>query len=195
MASHMLSFFSKEPPGAGDPLPTHLHPFPPGLHLSRQAASSQCPLGCGLAWAETGTPPASGPDCDHDPGDQLQTLTGELGEQCGWSDGTERVRAKWGERMWWLRRVSEDSVCRRAERHLRGEDPTWARRLERSAGTTLPVHSPLSHQDSWFRLGRTPLCLYSASPGPRAVCMCGWGVGGGGHWQQTFSQINLTLHV
>nr|KAF6363843.1 triggering receptor expressed on myeloid cells 2 [Pipistrellus kuhlii] len=56
-ASHVPSLFSKEPPGRGDPLPTHLHPVPPGLHLSQQAASRQRPLGCGLAWEETGDTP------------------------------------------------------------------------------------------------------------------------------------------
>uniref|UniRef100_A0A8C7B1E6 Triggering receptor expressed on myeloid cells 2 n=1 Tax=Neovison vison TaxID=452646 RepID=A0A8C7B1E6_NEOVI len=41
----------------GDPLPTHFHPSPLGLHLSQQVSSSQCSLGCGLAWAETGDTP------------------------------------------------------------------------------------------------------------------------------------------
>uniref|UniRef100_A0A8C8WIJ2 Triggering receptor expressed on myeloid cells 2 n=1 Tax=Panthera leo TaxID=9689 RepID=A0A8C8WIJ2_PANLE len=41
----------------GYPLSTHSHPFPPGLHVSGQAFSSQCSLGCGLAWAETGDAP------------------------------------------------------------------------------------------------------------------------------------------
>ncbi|KAM5326812.1 triggering receptor expressed on myeloid cells 2 isoform 1-T1 [Glossophaga mutica] len=49
-----------------------------------------------MAWhgQKRGTSPARGPDCGHDPGHQLQTLT----------------------------------VCCRADRHLRGEDPTWNHR-------------------------------------------------------------------
>ncbi|KAF6116710.1 triggering receptor expressed on myeloid cells 2 [Phyllostomus discolor] len=54
------SYFSKEPLRRGDPPPIHFHPFPPGLHLSHQTSSSQCPLGCGLAWAETGDIPSQG---------------------------------------------------------------------------------------------------------------------------------------
>ncbi|KAF6365540.1 triggering receptor expressed on myeloid cells 2 [Rhinolophus ferrumequinum] len=46
-------YFSKEHLGRGDLFSTHFHPFPPGLHLSQQAAGSQCPLDGGLAWAET----------------------------------------------------------------------------------------------------------------------------------------------
>lgn len=47
-----------------------------------------------------------------------------------------------------------------------------------------PAHSPLGRQDSWSCFGKTPLWLYSASPCPRDVSVCGIG-------QQTFSQINL----
>nr|KAF6508780.1 triggering receptor expressed on myeloid cells 2 [Rousettus aegyptiacus] len=49
--------FSKELLRRGGFLSTHFHPFPPGLHLSQQASSSQCPLGYGLAWAEMGDNP------------------------------------------------------------------------------------------------------------------------------------------
>ncbi|EAX04032.1 triggering receptor expressed on myeloid cells 2 [Homo sapiens] len=50
--SHLPSCLSKEPLGRRNPLPTHFHPSPPGLHLSHQDSSSQRPLGCSLAWTE-----------------------------------------------------------------------------------------------------------------------------------------------
>uniref|UniRef100_A0A2K6LVX8 Triggering receptor expressed on myeloid cells 2 n=2 Tax=Rhinopithecus TaxID=542827 RepID=A0A2K6LVX8_RHIBE len=50
--SHLPSCLSKEPLGRRNPLPTHFHPSPSGLHLSHQDSSSQRPLGCSLAWTE-----------------------------------------------------------------------------------------------------------------------------------------------
>lgn len=71
-------------------------PFPPTsilfllacIFLSKLLAASAL---WAAAWhgRKRGTPPASGPDCGYDPGDQLQTLTGELGEQCSWAAGRE----------------------------------------------------------------------------------------------------------
>lgn len=67
--------FSKEPFRRGEPLSTHFYPLPSGLHLSQQASSRHCPLGCSLAWAETTATPdqwtglwpqprSPAPDCD-----------------------------------------------------------------------------------------------------------------------------------
>ena len=60
-------------------------------------------------------PQTSGPDCGHNPGHQLQTVTGELGEHSG-GRGPER----WGREL-----LSENLVCCRAERHMREKDPRW----------------------------------------------------------------------
>ena len=102
-------------------------PFPPTSSLFLLACIFLIKLLAASAlWAaawhgqKRGTSPARGPDCGHDPGYQLQTLTGELGESTVWLgvDGAERAR-------WGREGQREYSVCCRAERHLRGEDPTW----------------------------------------------------------------------
>ncbi|KAF5929696.1 hypothetical protein HPG69_002419 [Diceros bicornis minor] len=56
-----------------------------------------------VAWhgQKQGTPPASGPDRGHNPGYQLQILTGELGEHSGgggWTGQGRRVLMRWQRR-------------------------------------------------------------------------------------------------
>ena len=131
-------------------------------------------------------PQASGSDCGHNPGYQLQTLTGELGEHSG-GRGLER----WGREA-----LSEYPVCCRAERHMREEDPQWREVQERSARITPACCTPAPWPPSllallWQKAALPlPFFLWPWKHARVCVCsrthVCSWEVGRipptSGHW-------------